>query len=254
MPRILIGVSLVAILLSPVLEAAANSVPQQAPRAFSPEARGGHASDRSGGQADAEKKRKKNRKKRKRNRGNKDNKIPICFGLPATNPDHSGEIVGTDGDDVLIGDDGENTIRDLGAGVDRVCAGGGEDAVDMTFDAGSGFADGGAGSDILFGKDNGRNLLLGGEGDDTINGGLLDDEIRGGPGDDTLVGDVGGFGDDRIFGDDGDDDLFGFDGDDDLFGGAGIDRLSGGDGADVLDGGPDPDTCQQEFGGEVIQC
>src|SRR5687768_13721600 len=106
MPRILIGLSLVAIFFSPLLETAASGIPQSEPQALSQEARVGHDNDRPGSQVNSEKKRKKHKKKRKKNKDNKNDKAPTCFGLPATNPDHSGEIVGTDGDDVLIGDDG----------------------------------------------------------------------------------------------------------------------------------------------------
>ena len=102
----------------------------------------GHHQLRPGDHVNAERK-KNHRRTRRRTRRRREDTIrhrrsdqpptdppppPTCFGLPATINDHTGSIAGTAGDDVIIGDDGENDIDNLGAGVDRICAGGGDDA------------------------------------------------------------------------------------------------------------------------------
>jgi hypothetical protein len=85
-----------------------------------------------------------------------------CFGLPATIADHHGDIDGTAGDDVMIGNDGDNDFISHG-GTDRICGGGGDDFVGYQFDAVKIYADGGPGDDWLIGSEAG-------------------DELRGGPG------------------------------------------------------------------------
>ena len=50
------------------------------------------------------------------------------FGKAATIADHTGTITGTEGKDVIIGDDGDNEI-DAQGGVDYVCGGGGNDEI-----------------------------------------------------------------------------------------------------------------------------
>ncbi|MBN2113892.1 MAG: hypothetical protein JW785_07185, partial [Acidimicrobiia bacterium] len=139
---------------------------------------------------------------------------PTCRGRPAT-------IVGSEGDDVLVGTAGPDVI--VGLGGDDVLTGGG-------------------GRDVLCGGD-GDDLLRGGPGRDVLVGGEGADRLTGGPGIDLLLG---GSGDDRLSG--------GRDADE-LRGGPGSDRLSGGGGADVLfggadrdraDGGPGLDSCLAE--------
>ena len=80
----------------------------------------------------------------------------------------------------------------------------------------------------------GRNVLIGAAGDDTLSGGGGIDKLHGGAGADGLGG---GFGDDVLHGDAGADRLYGGDGNDVLYGDAGADRLDGGDGygVDVAD-------------------
>ena len=51
-----------------------------------------------------------------------------CFGKPATIADHSGSINGTAGNDVIVGDNGDNEIDGQG-GVDRICGGDGDDEI-----------------------------------------------------------------------------------------------------------------------------
>jgi len=78
-------------------------------------------------------------------------------------------IDGSSGDDVICGDDDNNTINALG-GEDVVRAGGGNDTVN-----------GGPGNDELYGE----------AGNDTLTGGEDEDLLDGGAGDDTLIGSEG---------------------------------------------------------------
>ena len=122
------------------------------------------------------------------------------------------DIVGTEGNDHLVGTDAAEVICALG-GNDHVDGGGGMDAIF-----------GGAGNDRLAG-DRAGDLLLGEDGNDVLLGGLGDDDLRGGPGNDVLRGEDG---DDRLSGDEGND------------------YLSGGPGADRMDGGPGGDTVHRD--------
>ena len=87
---------------------------------------------------------------------------------------------------------------------------------------------GGFGRDMLTG-DARANTLTGGAGDDTLMGGAGDDTLSGGAGGDTLSGGAD------------DDTLMGGAGDDTLMGGAGDDTLSGGADDNTLTGGADDD-------------
>lgn len=122
------------------------------------------------------------------------------------------DIVGTEGNDHLVGTDAAEVICALG-GNDHVDGGGGMDAIL-----------GGAGNDQLAG-DRAGDLLLGEDGNDVLLGGLGDDVLRGGRGNDVLRG---------------------ADGDDELSGDDGRDYLSGGAGADRMDGGGDGDTVHRD--------
>lgn len=92
-------------------------------------------------------------------------------------------IMGTEGDDSLIG----------GAGNDRIYGYSGDD-----------YLEGGAGNDLLYahaGHDrisggDGSDSIAGGEGDDIVDAGAGNDELLTGPGNDTLTG---GLGADRFF-------------------------------------------------------
>ncbi|MGE0029297.1 MAG: hypothetical protein AB7O78_19225 [Thermoleophilia bacterium] len=95
-----------------------------------------------------------------------------CEGREAT-------IVGTRGDDRLVGTPGRDVIAAL-AGDDRVLARGGGDIVC-----------GGAGRDRLQGGP-GADVLLGQAGDDSLSGGPDRDILRGGPGRDVCSGGPGG--------------------------------------------------------------
>jgi Ca2+-binding RTX toxin-like protein len=87
--------------------------------------------------------------------------------------------------------------------------------------------------DLMFGRA-GNDLIEGLLGNDVIRGGRGDDVLRGGPGNDTIRG---GRGDDTISGGDGDDTLLGGAGNDTLDDAAGNNRLDGGAGDDVLRSG-----------------
>ena len=170
-----------------------------------------------------------------------------CRGYAAT-------IVGTTGDDVLIGTDrrdiivglaGNDVIRGAG-GRDIICAGWGADLVL-----------GGPGNDQIYGSQ-GWDDLRGGDGVDRIYGGRGNDTIRAGDGPDSVGGGVGddlilgGDGWDRLAGNAGNDTLRGEAGDDTLRGGAGYDDLGGGDGDDLLK--PGNGGAKATGGGGVDDC
>jgi len=93
----------------------------------------------------------------------------------------------------------------------------------------------------------GRDFLVGGSGQDSLDGGAGDDMIFGNAGNDTLDA---GDGNDWLYGGVGNDTLLGRNGQDQLFGEAGNDTLSGGvgDGAnDHLDGGIGADRFQLDW-------
>lgn len=93
-------------------------------------------------------------------------------------------------------------------------------------DDGNDFLDGGNGNDFIDGG-NGNNIIFGGNGNDSLSGGgnaISNDTMYGEYGDDSLDG---GYGEDVLDGGYGNDKLFGFFGNDTLNGGAGNDRISG---------------------------
>ena len=180
----------------------------------------------------------------------------LCRGLQPTITG-SGPIVGTAGDDVILGSSGADTIHGLG-GNDTICGGPGDDfaagmdgndvLVEGRTQSGVDRLDGGPGSDTVDysartasvrvsvsgpGNDGEAGegdtvttaeIQLGGSGNDTLTGGAANDTLMGGGGNDVLTGGMG---------------------DDDVRGGAGADTLKEGtaaSGADKLDGGPDSDT------------
>jgi Ca2+-binding RTX toxin-like protein len=91
-------------------------------------------------------------------------------------------IIGTDCDDMILGDGGNNIIFTL-AGNDEANGGNGNDII---------YA--GSGEDRLYGA-KGNDVLVGGLGTNLLDGGPGDDMILGGPGNDLLIG---GPGDDVI--------------------------------------------------------
>ena len=144
---------------------------------------------------------------------------PIQVELP---PAQSGEIFGTPGPDVLVGDDGTNLILTGGD---------------------SSFVNAGGGDDRVFGEEN-INIFNGEAGDDLLSGGVSEDALgdffNGGEGTDTLLGqrgnDVldGNNGNDLLVGGSGSDAIGGGQGDDFIFGGSGNDGLAGNEGHDTF--------------------
>lgn len=142
-------------------------------------------------------------------------------------PNASGPIMGTPGDDILCGTsyadtfyagDGNDQIFAYG-GADRIYAGPGDDVVHA--DAGPDFIDAGSGDDIVYA----------------------------GPQRDTVYGRSGS---DRIFGEGDGDVIDGGSGADVIFGGWGPDRVRGGADADHIDGENDDDTIHGNKGDDVI--
>ncbi|VVS97178.1 peroxidase family protein [Rhizobium sp. EC-SD404] len=133
--------------------------------------------------------------------------VPPVVVIGGTNP---GEIIGTEGEDILVGRAVADTIIGLG-GNDKISAGDGEDAI------------------------------FGGDGNDIIHAHGNQDEVFGGSGNDQIDA---GWGHDTVYGEDGDDILTGAEGSDKLFGGAGDDLFlaSVGDEADTYWGGEGIDT------------
>ncbi len=136
--------------------------------------------------------------------------VATCNGLTAT-------IIGTPGDDVINGTNGNDVIVGMG-GNDTINGVNGDDVIC-----------GDAGNDTLNGS-NGNDTLLGGSGNDTLDGANGNDTLTGGAGNDSLTG---GNGDDVLDGGDNDDTLVGNNGNDTLTGGSGADSFSGGNGADT---------------------
>ena len=140
-----------------------------------------------------------------------------CAGFPVTVDLNFGEAP-TQGDDVILGTIGPDTIYGLG-GDDLICAG------------------------------NGNDVVFGGNGDDVIYAGALDDVVHGGNGADTIWA---GTGDDRVFGgtDQSADNIYGQNGADELYdqggygytyGGSGNDTIYSGTGGGYISGGNNAD-------------
>ena len=102
----------------------------------------------------------------------------------------------------------------------------------------------GDGKDTVFGQQ-GNDVLRGEGGNDALLGGSGHDSLHGGRGNDVLFGQGGR---DAIDGDQGDDLIYGGEGADLLRGGSGSDQLIGNDGDDQLDGGPGADILWGDHG------
>jgi len=159
-----------------------------------------------------------------------------------------GVIIGTGGNDELVGGDGDDVLNGL-AGADRMAGGKGDDTYfvddpgDRTIETdGDGIDTVKASVSFKLAK-NVEILKLTGEGDISGTGNGLDNEVRGNVGDNRLDGRSG---DDKLGGRAGDDHVMGAKGDDVANGGAGRDRLQGGAGDDLLKGGLGADEL---FGG-----
>jgi len=160
-----------------------------------------------------------------------------CNGLPAT-------IVGTTGDDVLDGTNGNDVIAGLG-GNDLINGGNGNDVICGY--GGNDTLNGGNGIDTLLGS-YGNDVLNGGNGNDTLSGGDGLDTLKGENDDDTLAG---GAGNDALDGNNGNDSLYGDADGDALVGNNGNDTLTGGPGADSFSGGLGNDTNTDFNAGEA---
>ncbi|MEX0303860.1 MAG: calcium-binding protein, partial [Leisingera sp.] len=114
---------------------------------------------------------------------------------------------------------------------DMIVAGDGNDSVESG--SGRDYVIGGQGDDNLFGG-KADDTLIGGAGDDTLNGGRRRDFLWGGEDDDLILGRLH---DDYAFGGNGNDTLIGGGGDDKLRGWEGNDLLIGSNGRDTLEGG-----------------
>ncbi|WP_144290161.1 calcium-binding protein [Ideonella sp. A 288] len=140
-------------------------------------------------------------------------------------------LVGTDGDDTLVGDGASNEFT-LHRGSDSVVGGGGFDRVFM------GLSTDGVALDLVTG------LATSAPDIDTLSGieaftlTGLDDTVQGSSGADSVDGDAGN---DSMLGGSGNDTLQGGQGNDTLRGEGGDDLLTGGKGSDLLDGGTNTD-------------
>jgi Ca2+-binding RTX toxin-like protein len=174
-------------------------------------------------------------------------------------------VVGTDANDTITGDAGQNFLFGA-AGADRINGGGGRDLIVGDFQdepsgndqlrggAGDDFLVGAAGNDVIDGGPgrqdtaaywyaNGVSANLAkhvvtGEGRDRLRG---IEGIIGSPGNDSITGDARA---DLLSGQSGDDTISGAGADDFLDGGAGDDTLKGGRGTDYCVSGESPSSCE----------
>jgi Ca2+-binding RTX toxin-like protein len=190
---------------------------------------------------------------------------------------------GTDFNDVLRGDGGNNSIFAL-EGDDRLFGRAGNDT--LGGNAGADVLDGGKDFDLAIYEDAKRGVTadLQSPGENTrwakgdvyvdiegLGGSSFDDLLRGDGSDNKLYGDIlefegkfvpgdnngndqldGRGGNDKLFGMAGADELLGGDGRDRLFGDVGKDSLSGGKGNDRLDGGKGKDVLTGDGGADVF--
>lgn len=162
----------------------------------------------------------------------------LCNGLTPT-------MTGTNGNDLLIGTDGDDVIV-AGEGLDEIYGLGGNDTICGNRDGD--VIDGGNGNDVIFGNE-GADRLIGGFGNDDLRGGYWRDTLIGGAGNDVMRGGrgtdvlLGGAGQDTAYGNDGMDSLDGGAGNDVLFGQQGRDTVQGNSGNDTIFGGIGNDRC-----------
>ncbi|WP_293122013.1 calcium-binding protein [Microcoleus sp. bin38.metabat.b11b12b14.051] len=169
------------------------------------------------------------------------------------NPTRGLDVIGTQGDNRLLGTEQADIILTFGGndvisgrgGDDLIISGGGNDSIgggagndDIFAGTGNDVVDGGSGDDRIFGG-KGSDVIDGNAGNDFLSGDNGDDRIFGGAGNDTALG---GKGNDLVSGGDGNDSLYGGRDNDTVDGGAGDDFISGDRGADVLTGGAGSDT------------
>jgi|GEM_PF-1958907 len=147
-----------------------------------------------------------------------------------------------------VGTSGNDTIT-ASAG-DVVCGMGGNDTITAT-GSGTIVLVGGTGNDKLVGSTTpgSSEVIIGGNGNDTIISNAGNDTISGGAGNDTITG---GTGNDRLSGNVGNDTITAGSGTDVVSGGAGSDLITGGSGADTLNGDGGNDTIHSGTGVDVI--
>ncbi len=166
---------------------------------------------------------------------------PFCNGRRAT-------IIGTNGDDVLEGTEGQdvivafngNDIINAYGDKDVICAGSGNDIID----AGDGDDEvrSGSGNDLVMGG-TGRDRIYAGSGNDVVQAGADSDTVYGQSGMDELYTDeghdwaFGGSDNDVITGSYFNDRIYGQGGDDQLYGVGGANLINGGSGTDICDNG-----------------
>jgi Ca2+-binding RTX toxin-like protein len=186
-------------------------------------------------------------------------------------------ITAEEGDDDVYGGDGNDRVYG-GGGSDDIYGGDGNDTIDST-DGDIGLfdnpypplptdpdvmndrdvVDGGDGDDTIRTGDD-RDTITGGEGNDTIDAGIDNDSVGGGDGNDTIVG---GEGNDSITGGSGDDLIYGglspafpdslnIPDDTDLVPDNGLDVINAGAGNDTVYGMDDNDTIQGGSGDDYL--
>ncbi len=160
----------------------------------------------------------------------------------------SGLIIGTAGNDLLIGSSGTDFMFG-GAGNDRMRGGAGTDI--MFGNSGDDDMYGEAGNDLMFGND-GDDCMSGGDGIDLMFGNAGKDTMHGNDGP-TVTFTISGATvsikvGDLMFGNGDADQMYGDEGLDLMFGNAGKDTMHGNDGADFMFGNEDADTMYGEAG------
>ncbi|KAA3650614.1 MAG: calcium-binding protein [Proteobacteria bacterium] len=155
-------------------------------------------------------------------------------------------------DDIIYGDDLVAMPAGAVYGDDTLFGGSGDDL--LFGNQGNDVLSGGLGDDMLMGDDmgepSGNDSLFGGDGVDELYGFGGDDYLSGGTGNETVL--MGGDGNDTIDGNHGDDVLTGGSGNDNLHGGQGNDLLDGGDDNDFLNGGDGDDTLNGGAGNDTL--
>lgn len=136
-------------------------------------------------------------------------------------------LVGSNDNDVLSGNSGDDTLSGLD-GDDVIYGGAGDDSI--TSGNGNDLIQGGDDNDALFGNNN-NDLILGDNGNDSLSGNGGNDLLVGGNGENLLNG---GAGEDTLLGDRHSDTLNGGSDDDVLIGAGGNNTLNGGSGSDIF--------------------
>jgi Ca2+-binding RTX toxin-like protein len=179
-----------------------------------------------------------------------------AYGLNSTNgPTLNAKYWGTNANDRMFGSNANDTL-DGGAGSDLLYGGLGDDTYlvdtqgDLIFEGVAEGADTVIASTSFYLYDQIENLTLAsGAGNLFGSANALDNNVTGNEGDNLLLG---WDGNDTIVGNAGADILYGVECNDALSGGAGIDVLVGGNGLDNLDGGSDSDALYGEDGDDAL--